>query len=127
MRGNYLFGQQLDEYELNSEAAIRAIDTNSPLFDELLNLEGFFNEEQTSNFGLFDEQSEDEITFIGQEISSKRNVGALLNWYLEAGLMNDIVLGLRQDFRIYPNSYKQQCVKFNSFQVYLRLKLFSKS
>ncbi|MEM9885901.1 MAG: hypothetical protein AAF849_08415 [Bacteroidota bacterium] len=127
LQNNFLFSQQLFEYDLAFESDILALDVNSPLFDELLRDDRGIREEQESNFGILDEMAEGETTFLGQDVTSNRNIGAIFHWYLEAGLMNNAVIGLRQDFRIYPDSYKQTCVKFNNFQVYLRLKLFSQS
>jgi len=96
----------------------------APIFDQLLAYEGNnppFTE--VSSFGLLDSRSP--TSLIGEDISSNFGIGTIVSATAELGLLNNVTLGLRQNFRIYPNSYRGRCLKINNQEAYLRVNLFS--
>ncbi|MEM8526046.1 MAG: hypothetical protein AAGG68_15515 [Bacteroidota bacterium] len=94
-------------------------------FEQSFFIEGQFRDEVESNFGLFNRRNQEDAVIFNEDVSSNFAVGGIAHWFIEAGLLSDIALGFRQDFRFYPNDYKQQCLKYNNFEVYLRINLAS--
>ncbi len=90
------------------------------VFEELNALSGF-RDESFSKFGLFDNAEPSKIG--STDITSKTKIGSIINGYIETGLLSGIALGGRYVFRVYPNSYKQQCLKVQNAEIYLRVNL----
>ena len=112
----------LPEVDFN-ETWARYEETGEIPFDEFINFPVGDKQIVANDFGLLQENTVAELNDI--LIESGNSIGGMVHWYLEAGLLRYGAIGLRQDFRIYPNSYKNQCIKFNNFEAYLRIKLAS--
>jgi hypothetical protein len=98
--------------------------TRMEVFDQLLNAQNpLFRDDPSSVFGWV--QNPEETLIFNEDVTSKRNVGYLFHWFLEAGALNNAAVGLRQNFRFYPNSYKGQCLTINNFEAYIRFRLAS--
>ena len=74
------------------------------------------------HFGLFDSEN---VMLNGEDLNSSTGIGGITSLFLEIGDLNNWAIGARQDFRIYPNTYRERCLKISNTSVYLRLKLFS--
>lgn len=112
-----------DLYEQYLQAKELGTPIPESLFEDFLNSEFGFLWEVTSRFGLLDKI--EPVYFIEEEINSNVGPGGIVQWYIEVGPSNLISAGFRHDFRIYPNSYREQCLKFSNFEAYLRVKLSS--
>ncbi len=95
------------------------------LVDALSFDEAIVREVATSAFGVFNLDN-DLPPYLGQDISSGLGLGLIGQVFGEVGPLNNLALGFRYSWRIYPNSYREQCIKFNQADLYLRLKLFSR-
>ncbi|MDX1477672.1 MAG: PKD domain-containing protein [Saprospiraceae bacterium] len=79
--------------------------------------------EATSGFGLFD--AKEQVQFGDLDINSKTSLGTIVSGQIEAGFLNGIAAGGRYVLRIYPDAYKEQCMKLRNAELYLRIKLGS--
>lgn len=77
--------------------------------------------ETVSAFGLLDKK--ETAFFDNFEIRSRTGIGAIATAQLEAGFLNGFAVGARYAYRIYPKSYKEQCVKIGNAELYVRFKI----
>ena len=89
---------------------------SSKLFEDLYSEIGVSAENENSAFGLFD-------SFAENSIISNRSIGFIGSIFLEFGFLSKYALGVRSNYRIYPNSYKERCLKIRNSEVYLRFSL----
>ncbi|MEL6357750.1 MAG: hypothetical protein AAFQ37_12545, partial [Bacteroidota bacterium] len=78
---------------------------------------------RSSSFGLLD--GERGTNVFDQDVNSSSTIGAVGSIAAEFGSLNKVSLGIRQNFRIYPNSYREACVKFTNAEAYFRINLAS--
>jgi len=100
------------------------IEENENIFDDLLAIQHSDGPEvRSTSFGLFD--GDRGTTVFDQEVNSNSTIGGVGSISAEFGSLNAVSFGLRQNFRIYPNSYREACVKFSNAEAYFRINLAS--
>ncbi|MEN0046487.1 MAG: PKD domain-containing protein [Bacteroidota bacterium] len=126
-RGNIFSSSDYEDFTGTAEGFFDNDFIRTELFEESFQIEGQFRDEVESSFGLFNNRNQEDAIIFNEDVSSRFAIGGMMHWFIEGGLLSNVALGLRQDFRFYPNAYKQQCLKYNNFELYLRLNLVSAS
>ncbi len=78
-----------------------------------------------TGFGIFNSSPDAEL--FNQTISTNNFMGFMTNVGLEAGLLNNLSVGIKGEMRFYPNFYytTDKCFSVRNTEVFLRFRLFS--
>lgn len=90
-------------------------------YTEDMNDPPVISDRQTIHSGLFDKRSS--IYLFDNWFPPRTQAGVTFHLGVEAGLMNDVVLGVNNESRLYRHYYEHHCLFLNNWQVYVRFKL----
>jgi len=124
-RGNIFNSTNYEDFTATANGFFDDEFFRTDFFEESFQIEGSFRDEVESNFGLLNSRNQEDAIIFNEEVSSSFAVGGIMHWFIEGGLLDKVALGLRQDFRFYPKAYKNQCLKYHNFELYLRVNLLS--
>ena len=77
---------------------------------------------QTIHSGLFDKRSS--IYLFDNWFPPRTQAGVTFHLGAEVGLMNNLVVGVNNESRMYRHYYEHHCLFINNWQLYTRMKLF---
>lgn len=101
-----------------SELPMQSFGDDAITYDNVFNDYNFTdNNIYEGNFGLLDSDELDLASGIG--------FGSVTSLYAEVGLLRNFAIGGRASYRVFPNSFKGQCIKIAHAEAYLRIKLFN--
>ena len=75
----------------------------------------------SKQYGLFQDRN-DPVFLFNQPLENKPSPGLSWHFAVEAGLMNEVSLGLEWQTRFFPNFYRGGCATFSNFNATLRFK-----